>query len=938
MSTPIPTGPDAAGPIIGRDELIEATVGVATGAAGAPTACALLGPIGIGKSTLLRNAMASVPEGEFRVLFAAGGAAATTQPYGLLSQLMWPIVDFAEALPLPLRNTVSEVLGPAATASGRGPVVVHQAVLALFDAAARTTPILLAVDDVDAADEPSRDALAYVIDRLFSMPARALLTARRNDLPRGLDRTVQMVEVPPLPDHSAALLLDAQPRPPGLSVRGELIRWAEGNPLALIESARACGRSGATTFPIQGIAGPGGAFGQFVGRLADLPPDCRTLVHHAAAGTGHESIDAITEAAGFGDDLARWEPATSAGLLTVTDDRRVRFDHPLIRTAAYADGTLQRRCATHQALAVTPRLDPHLRAWHTAAARSDPDEPTAAALEEAAASATGGHLEAARRLQRAAELSPGRDDEARRYGLAAAAANFAGDPAWALALSERAAHGTDDADVRGHAALTQASILLQSAHPVETISLIQTVLDDPTTPQGNLVLDLGCLAASASYYSGEPSHRRLLHRWLARAARQPSTTSHRPAPFPPGSADLQRAYIRLYADIPDAGHGRPAGLDERLTQPGPAAVEPYRRLVAGLAAYVTEDSVPAARDLTKAIELLTQRGQRGFSYAMAPLAWALLDTGRWTTLSKLLDETAAVPAIAQLRLLDTETWACRAQLLAYRGDRQGAQHALDRARRESSPAGDSRATEVALTRAAAWRAVCVGDFETAHHGFRQMFGTEGRPAHFVVSYRAIADLAWSAARSGRTDETRPLIAAIAAQLGSDPPVRLALLRHQAMALVAATPQEAERHHRLACLDPAGDDWPLERARARLHYGEWLRRARRAAEARTLLTAALDVFQRLGALPLAEIANAELRAAGISAASAPASDAFDALTAQQRQIAMLAASGLTNRQIGDRLNLSPRTIGSHLYQVYPKLGISRRHELRVLGRQEPVAVR
>ena len=211
--------------------------------------------------------------------------------------------------------------------------------------------------------------MAHVIDRLFGLRVRALLTARCNDLPRGLDRTVQMIEVPPLPDHGAARLLAAQPRPPQASLRGELMRWAGGNPLALLEAARACVRSEAATFPIQGIAGPGGAFAQFGRRLADLPPDCLTLVHYAAAGTGRESIDALTEAAGFGGDLERWEPATSAGLVTITDDRRVRFDHPLIRTAAYAEGPLPRRRATHLALAAAPRLDPHLRAEYEASDR-----------------------------------------------------------------------------------------------------------------------------------------------------------------------------------------------------------------------------------------------------------------------------------------------------------------------------------------------------------------------------------------------------------------------------------------------------------------------------------------------------------------------------------------------------------------------------------------
>jgi DNA-binding CsgD family transcriptional regulator len=158
-------------------------------------------------------------------------------------------------------------------------------------------------------------------------------------------------------------------------------------------------------------------------------------------------------------------------------------------------------------------------------------------------------------------------------------------------------------------------------------------------------------------------------------------------------------------------------------------------------------------------------------------------------------------------------------------------------------------------------------------------------------------------------------------------VRLRLLRHQALALTAETNQ-AERHYKLAVFDPAGEQWPLERARARLHYGEWLRRARRPAEAKPLLAAALDAFERLGAEPLAAIARSELRAAGVTnVAPGPGDGAMLALTAQERQIVVLAASGLTNREIAERLTLSPRTVASHLYHVYPKLGVSRRHELR-----------
>ena len=184
----------------------------------------------------------------------------------------------------------------------------------------------------------------------------------------------------------------------------------------------------------------------------------------------------------------------------------------------------------------------------------------------------------------------------------------------------------------------------------------------------------------------------------------------------------------------------------------------------------------------------------------------------------------------------------------------------------------SSPTRAALTRAAGWNAIAAGDFDDAYLHLREQFHPDGTPTHFVVSDRAVAEMAWAAARSGRTDEAQPLITKIGHRLGPEPPVRLQLLHHQALALVAPAPT-AETHFRLAVFNPAGDQWPLERARARLHYGEWLRRARRPADARPLLTAALATFDRLGATPLSALARAELRAAGVTPKNERTAGAF-----------------------------------------------------------------
>jgi tetratricopeptide (TPR) repeat protein len=912
----------------GQDELVRLTASVARGEAGAPAVLVLVGEPGIGKSTLLRNAVRSVSNTDVRVLFAAGSDRQQQPIYASLTTVVWPILGAAAALPPELRDVLADAFGSRRSQPPQR--TVEQAVLALIETVSATTPLLLAIDDVDRFDQASRDVLAYVTGQLIGSRVRVLLSARSADSLHCFDRAIPTVEVLPLSQPASAKVVDSQTPQPSTSVRGEILRWAGGNPLALIEATRAYGRTQSVTFNGLDVAGPAGTSALFIPDLGELPPETRKLVLFAAAGTGHETIDAITEAAGFGRDFTRWGPAEAAGLLHIADDRRVRFRHPLIQTAAYRRSALEERRASHQALARSLRLSAPCRAWHWACAAAGPDETLAAALESWSnvVEQRSGYLEAARTLQRAAQLSPEPNTAARRYGLAAAAANFGGDPAWALTLSDNASHLTDDPDLLGYAALTRASVLLHSANPLEAFCLIQTILNGPTPPEGRLALDLVYVAASASYYSGETRHRRPLQRWLDDVSRLPQGKHRPPAPFPTELAHLQRAHIQIYADTPDTPHGRPSMLQQQWLEPGAAPAEPYRRLVAGMAGYVGEDSVLAARDLTKALELLDATGGlRGFTYAIASLAWALLDTGRWTTLTQLLEEAAGVCAVQDVTLLERETAACQAQLLAFQGDSARADEALSRAHQEAPAASPSSATEVALSRAAGWRAVATGDFDDAYRLFRQMFHADGEPVHFVVSHRGIADLAWAAARSGRAEETRPLINAIGRQLGPNPAVRLRLLRHQALALVTADTQAAEKRYRLAVFDPAGDDWPLERARARLHYGEWLRRSRRSAEARPLLTAALEVFTRLGAQPLAEIAAAELRAAGIAPTLVQPVDAFDGLTAQEQQIVILAASGLTNREIADRLNLSPRTIGSHLYHVYPKLGVSRRHELR-----------
>jgi DNA-binding CsgD family transcriptional regulator len=251
---------------------------------------------------------------------------------------------------------------------------------------------------------------------------------------------------------------------------------------------------------------------------------------------------------------------------------------------------------------------------------------------------------------------------------------------------------------------------------------------------------------------------------------------------------------------------------------------------------------------------------------------------------------------------------------------------------------DSLLLDVRLRGAAGTAASVAGEHAQAYRHLRGAFDADGHPRHATVSPRLVARLAAEVTGPGERADAAVVVGQVRAAVGERPSVRMRLLLHHADALVGPD-RDAEHHFRLALADPTGEDWPIERASVRLHYGGWLRRRRRAREAREMLTAALEGFEVVGAAALAERVRAELRAAGSAehVEREPATDPLAGLTPQQREIVRLAAAGLRNREIGERLFLSPRTVGSHLHHAYPKLGITGRHQLGALLRREAIRV-
>src|SRR4029077_11517727 len=299
-------------------------------------------------------------------------------------------------------------------------------------------------------------------------------------------------------------------------------------------------------------------------------------------------------------------------------------------------------------------------------------------------------------------------------------------------------------------------------------------------------------------------------------------------------------------------------------------------------------------------------------------------------------EAAGMAEANHMEIIAASADVITATVLAMRGGSGAAREHVAKALATVDPA------ECGLVAARARRALGVaaladGSYLQAFTQLRGLFSEDGAPLHNYASYLGVADLAAAAVRADRRMEGCDVIDHALSRLDGIASPRLEQLIARARGILAG-PEGAEAHFDKALSGPAGDQWPFERAQLRLEYAEWLRRRRRINDAKPVLTQALGTFQRLRARSWAQRAQAELRACGVAVTGAPGEpDALWELTPQQRQIVRLASEGLTNREIADRLFLSPRTVGSHLYRSYSKLGVPGRHHLRdVIAHASPPA--
>ncbi|MFE5393080.1 AAA family ATPase [Streptomyces sp. NPDC056568] len=933
----------AEGSIVGRTEELARLERMLSEPLGA-TPLIVVGEPGSGKSTLLEAVAASAGRRGWRVVGVRGEEGAAELAFAGLHRLLLPVRDGLAALPSRQRAALGDAWGldadgtavsgePGAVGDADEPgagdeppeaLLIPLAAWTLLSEAGRRRPLFLVVDDAQWLDAGSLDALAFLARRLADEPVALLAGARDGDVPPQLGGSFDRLPVRPLSDDAANRLLDRQAEPPAGRLRERVLRQAAGNPLALVELARSAAEH---------AAGSGSPFGAgaadpevlplterlerlFAARLAELPEATRrALLIVAAAGSSDLPTAPLLAAATTPDALPDpWSRAEQAGLVRL-DSAGVRFRHPLVRSAVYQTASFADRRQAHLALAHALTGHPDRRAWHLAAATLTPDEEVAAGLVATAdrARRRGGYHAAAMALERAAELSPLAEDQARRLVGAAETAMYAGRPRRVEALAAKAAAATDDPHLLAAASTFAGWALAVTPRHAACLDILLPLAESSAPTAPDRALAALSTAANVVYNAGDERSRGAALR-IAKAA------------GPTAGTDAQRLWTSVACD-PFAER------QERVLLLGKAAAVPDRPLpdlvLLGGTAFVLDETDTAINLLGGALNHLRRTTTAGSNATVAQaLASAQFDTGAWESADALAQEARHTAVEDGLEVAAASAGCVTALLRVARGDTETGRAVLRQALSgidlSRSRGLASRARMILGTAAAV-----DGHFAVAYEQVRGLF-TEGprpRPLHYHLAHYGIADLATAAVRADRADDARRVLAVTEEALSGSASVRLAALLHRARAALA-DPAEAEPWYEAALADPAGEQWPFERARARLEYAQWLRRRRRTGDAARELVRALAVFERLGARPWADVAGAELRACGIAPpASEPRPAGAGELTGQQLRIVQLAAEGLTNREIGERMLLSPRTVGFHLYQAFPKLGVSGRGRLR-----------
>ncbi|MDR3032354.1 MAG: AAA family ATPase [Kitasatospora sp.] len=912
-----PRGPD--GPLRGRaNELTVLARFIEAVRSGDSQVLVIRGESGVGKSALV-DYVAEQASG-CRVLRAVGVQSEMELAFAGLHQLCAPMLNQLDRLPAPQRAALSTAFGLSA-GSAPDRFLVGLAVLSLLSEAAEEQPLICLLDDYQWLDSASAQALGFVARRLAVDPVGLVFAARDpGDEVAGLpELTVQGLAE----DDARALLDSVLAGPVDTRVRDQIVAETRGNPLALLELPRGLTPAQlAGGFGLLGARPLSGRIEESFGRqLEALPDQTRRLLQLAAADSSGDPLLVWRAAGRLGIGVQAGAPAVEAELVEFSV--RVRFRHPLIRSAAYRSASVTDRQEIHRALAevTDPELDPDRRAWHRAQAATGPDEEVAGELERSAgrAQGRGGLAAAAAFMERSALLTP---DPVRRMQRLLAAARAKSDAgALDAALGLLAAVEADPLDalqvaeaerLRGQIALDQrrgidADRLLLSAalrlQPVNAELARATHLD-------------ALVAAIWANDMGSPAVRA-----AAEAARNAP-----PGPVPPRAIDvlLDAVALRITEGYEAAAPALTRALDVvRALDVSRGESDRWLWLAGGrMGQFIAMElwdfeswqalaagQAQLARD-TGALMHLT--------FALNLLARTHILAGELATATRLVEEDHLVAdAVGHSPIADTAM-----MLAAWRGREQEASELIEAVSRDATahaaPALGGRADY-----ASAVLYNGLGRSAAAFDAARRAFEREsmGYGSHVVP------ELAEAAARIGDLKLLGAVQEWLSERTRATPTQWVLGIEARVRALLSEG-ESAEKFYRESIERLSGTRVRAQLARAYLLYGEWLRRERRRGEAREPLRTAHEMFDAMGIAAFADRAGRELLATGETARKRTVETSAE-LTAQEAQVARLARDGLSNPEIAARLFISSRTVQYHLGKVFTKLGISSRSQLHLV---------
>jgi DNA-binding CsgD family transcriptional regulator len=879
---------------------------------GRSAALVLRGEAGVGKTALLRYARSSAPD----ALAISGVESESDFPYAGLHRLLVPLLAARDRLPAAQVAALEVACG---LADGPPPdlYLVSLATLTLLASA----PRLCIVDDAHWLDPESARALAFVARRLHAEGVVLLFAQRPTTDDSGLLTGVDVLDLTGLGrDAAMALLSDVVTGDLDMSLAEQIAVTTGGNPLALTDLGREL-----TTDQLRGASPlpepvPIGSRleAHYSARVRAYPEATRTWLVLAAAGAGSRTEQLLAAARLLGTGPENAAPAESDRL--VSGFPPADFRHPLVRSAIYGDAVPAQRRAVHGALAAatTEPADADRRAWHLAAAAVAPDETVAAELERSAdrAGARGGHTARAGFLTRSAELTPDPAARTDRQVRAAGAAMAAGAPTRSLLLLNSLDEALLTGPARGDALLTRANASVNAG-----------------VPHGLRDAAAMCLAA-AEAFGADRDNARIA---VIQAIQHATTAEHLGSITEPEIAAAARPLAGT--EPADLDGLLLAGYSAFITDGFAGGVPPLRRAIAAIADPALPDEVLLTRfilginfcnmvwdDTTK--HFLIDRAEAaarrtGALHSLDIVHFIGAMTG--AMLGRLNDADRHDAAGQRIRRAigitaeQEQVWR-HPELVAWRapgGLRETLPHALGVF--EMLHLGGMHAvTRLSL----AILDNAVGDYAAARDGLLGIVDL-GRPLRYAW---ALPDLVEAAVRSGDRDTAERACADLdLAARASDTPRALGLLDRSRALL--SEPREAEKHY-LAAIDRFDSTVSYgDLARARLLYGEWLRRRRRRRDARDQLTTALEMFEEVRANAFACRAGQELAALGESVRTPVPETGATILTPQEAAVAILARAGETNAEIAAQLFLSANTVDYHLRKVFRKLGVSSRRQLR-----------